>query len=100
MLHNLKKDLSFCEKVSFVHFNMAAYTLPEGFTEFDMFTFGTGLLVAGKWTDHTGRHVSLSARIKGTVHYETICFDYKSKNTPTIILIVMFEVQPFFHLQP
>ncbi|XP_046888483.1 retinal G protein coupled receptor b [Hypomesus transpacificus] len=26
---------------------MAAYTLPEGFTEFDMFTFGTALLVGG-----------------------------------------------------
>lgn len=28
---------------------MAAYTLPEGFTDFDMFTFGTALLVGGKW---------------------------------------------------
>lgn len=26
---------------------MAAYTLPEGFTDFDMFTFGTALLVGG-----------------------------------------------------
>ncbi|XP_029953904.1 retinal G protein coupled receptor b [Salarias fasciatus] len=26
---------------------MAAYTLPEGFSEFDMFTFGTALLVGG-----------------------------------------------------
>lgn len=42
----------FCgEKLWFVHFNMAAYTLPEGFTEFDMFTFGTALLVGGKWTE-------------------------------------------------
>lgn len=31
--------------------DMAAYTLPEGFTEFDMFTFGTALLVGGEWSD-------------------------------------------------
>lgn len=35
----------------FVLFNMAAYTLPEGFTDFDMFTFGTALLVGGKWRE-------------------------------------------------
>ena len=44
---------------------MAAYTLPEGFTEFDMFTFGTALLVGGKWSEGPGRHVS--AGVKGTV---------------------------------
>lgn len=40
-----------CLLVSFVLFIMAAYTLPEGFTDFDMFTFGTALLVGGKWTE-------------------------------------------------
>lgn len=39
-----------CLLVSFVLFIMAAYTLPEGFTDFDMFAFGTALLVGGKWT--------------------------------------------------
>lgn len=50
----------FCgEKLWFVHLNMAAYTLPEGFTEFDMFTFGTALLVGGKWAE---RHRKTSVR--------------------------------------
>lgn len=34
---------------------MAAYTLPEGFTEFDMFTFGTALLVGGEWAEQADR---------------------------------------------
>lgn len=42
---------------------MAAYTLPEGFTDFDMFTFGTALLVGGKWA---GRNIC--AKIKVTGH--------------------------------
>lgn len=42
---------------------MAAYTLPEGFTDFDMFTFGTALLVGGKLGQE-------GAGIKGTVHPE------------------------------
>lgn len=41
----------FSSFVRFVLFIMAAYTLPEGFTDFDMFTFGTALLVGGKWAE-------------------------------------------------
>lgn len=44
---------------------MAAFTLPEGFTDFDMFMFGSALLVAGKQIKYTGRRVC--ARIKGAV---------------------------------
>lgn len=70
-------------KLSFVRFNMAAYTLPEGFTEFDMFTFGSALLVGGKWPVHTGRHVSII--IKGPVHPEIPVHSF-------IFPIVMFEI--------
>ena len=53
---------------NFVHFhNMAAYTLPEGFTEFDMFTFGTALLVGGKLEPNEPEDTA-AVRIKGTVH--------------------------------
>lgn len=46
---------------------MAAYTLPEGFTEFDMFTFGTALLVGGKLAPGEQEDAA-AVRIKGTVH--------------------------------
>lgn len=36
-------------RVVFVHANMGTYTLPEGFTEFDMFAFGSALLVGGEF---------------------------------------------------
>lgn len=44
--------------------NMAAFALPEGFTEFDMFTFGSALLVGGEWTRE---HQRLPAALKETV---------------------------------
>lgn len=76
------KGLFLClRKVWFVHFNMAAYTLPEGFTEFDMFTFGSALLVGGKCTELTQGRVS--AGVKGTVRLlyslssEAICSGVK-----------------------
>lgn len=43
------RDLDISLGAELCIFNMAAYTLPEGFTDFDMFTFGTALLVGGKW---------------------------------------------------
>lgn len=49
-------------------FNMAAYTLPEGFTDFDMFTFGTALLVGGKWAG-----INICAKIKVTGHPRGSC---------------------------
>lgn len=63
-LNNKKR--TFLRKVEFVHFNMAAYTLPEGFAEFDMFTFGTALLVGGKLTGTP--EDMFYTRFKGTVH--------------------------------
>lgn len=45
---------------------MAAYTLPEGFTEFDMFGFGTALLVGG---ESRVLMLPLSSCLKGTVHF-------------------------------
>lgn len=43
------RDLDISLGAKLCIFSMAAYTLPEGFTDFDMFTFGTALLVGGKW---------------------------------------------------
>lgn len=31
------------------HLKMASYALPEGFSDFDMFAFGSALLVGGEW---------------------------------------------------
>lgn len=59
-----------------MHFNMAGFTLPEGFTDFDMFMFGSALLVAGKRIEHTGRRVC--ARIKGAVHSKCLFNKHKT----------------------
>lgn len=36
---------------------MGTYTLPEGFSDFDMFAFGSALLVGGKFAAQDGMFV-------------------------------------------
>lgn len=68
---------------------MAAYTLPEGFTEFDMFTFGTALLVGGKCSREKGP----SCGIKGAVHRDFLTIKSREtfKNAEFLIVKSLLE---------
>lgn len=70
---------------------MAAYTLPEGFTEFDMFTFGTALLVGGECTGPHGKYTGRAARIKGTVHSENACLCFLTCDAMYPFIFVFFS---------
>lgn len=73
---------------------MAAYTLPEGFTDFDMFTFGTALLVGGKWTEW--RRQRACATFKGAGCSQTTPFGKRKLKASLESLSVYIDLKRVF----